>query len=91
MMKVIEGHFNPLRRPDRTIYSCRLTEKVQLDSDEREKKYRGEGKENSRGWGGLSLSFSFTIQFKHARSEALGRERRKCIEPGDKHIDSNIL
>lgn len=38
MMKVIEGHFNPLRRPDRSIYSCRLTErKVQLDSDEREK------------------------------------------------------
>lgn len=36
-MKVIEGHFNPLKRPDRTIYSCRLTEKVQLDSDEREK------------------------------------------------------
>lgn len=36
-MKVIEGHFNPLRRPDRTIYSCRLSEKVQLDSDERKK------------------------------------------------------
>ena len=36
-MKVIEGHFNPLKRPDRTIYSCRLTEKVQLDSDERKK------------------------------------------------------
>lgn len=94
MMKVIEGHFNPLRRPDRTIYSCRLTEKVQLDSDEREKKYRGEGKENKTAEAGvvsLSLSFSFTIQFKHARSEALGRKRRKCIEPGDKHIDSNIL
>lgn len=37
MMKVNEGHFNPLRRPDRTIYSCCVTEKVQLDSDEREK------------------------------------------------------
>lgn len=36
-MKVIEGHFNPLKRPDRTIYSFRLTEKVQLDSDERRK------------------------------------------------------
>lgn len=90
MMKVIEGHFNPLRRPDRTIYSCRLTEKVQLDSDEREKKYRGEGKENKTAEAGV-VSLSFTIQFKHARSEALGRERRKCIEPGDKHIDSNIL
>lgn len=41
-MKVIEGHFNPLRRPDRSIYSCRLSEKVQLDSDERE----GEKKKN---------------------------------------------
>ena len=36
-MKVIEGHFNPLKRPDRSIYSCRLTKKVQLDSDERKK------------------------------------------------------
>lgn len=38
MMKVIEGHFNPLKRPARTIYSFRLTEKVQLDSDERGEK-----------------------------------------------------
>lgn len=37
-MKVIEGHFNPLKRPARTIYSFRLTEKVQLDSDERGEK-----------------------------------------------------
>lgn len=40
MMKVIEGHFNPLKRPDRTSFSCRLTVKVQLDSDERVKRGR---------------------------------------------------
>ena len=58
-MKVIEGHFNPLKRPDRTIYSCRLTEKVQLDSDER-KKIEGkiEGTRQQRlGW---SLSHHLT-------------------------------
>lgn len=38
-MKVIEGHFNPLRRNDRTVYSRRLPRKVHLDPDER-KKYK---------------------------------------------------
>lgn len=54
-MKVIEGHFNPLRRPDRTIYSCRLTEKVQLDSDER-KKIEGKIERTRQQWLGWSLS-----------------------------------
>lgn len=43
-MEVIEGHFNPLKRPDRTVYSCRLSEKVQLDRDE-----RGNGRPTLRG------------------------------------------
>lgn len=67
MMKVIEGHFNPLKRPDRTIYSCRLTEKVQLDSDEREK--RGQYRENQTAEAGV---VPLTTLFKHARSEDLG-------------------
>lgn len=71
-MKVIEGHFNPLRRPDRIIYSCRLTEKVQLDSDERKKK-RGEDRENKTAEAGVvSLSQSY-LDMQH-----LERERYKC-------------
>lgn len=66
-MKVIEGHFNPLKRPDRTIYSCRLTEKVQLDSDEREK--RGQYRENQTAEAGV---VPLATLFKHARSEDLG-------------------
>lgn len=65
-MKVIEGHFNPLKRPARTIYSFRLTEKVQLDSDERKKK--GQYRENQTAAAGV---VRLTISFKHA-SEDLG-------------------
>lgn len=56
-MKVIEGHFNPLRRPDRTIYSCCLTEKVQLDSDERKKRRDDRGNTTAEA-GVVSLSQS---------------------------------
>lgn len=44
IVEVIEGHFNPLKRPDRTVYSCRLSEKVQLERDE-----RGDGRPTLRG------------------------------------------
>lgn len=67
MMKVIEGHFNPLRRPDRTIYSCCLTKKVQLDSDERKK--RKEDRKNKTAEAGVVLLSQ--SHFKHARSENL--------------------
>lgn len=60
MMKVIEGHFNPLRRPDRTIYSCRLPEKVQLDSDER-KKIEGKIERTRKQRLGWSLSLSHNL------------------------------
>lgn len=68
MMKVIEGHFNPLRRPDRTIYSCRRTEKVQLESDERKKKKRKEDRDNKTAEIGV-VSPSHNLSFKHAKSE----------------------
>lgn len=64
MMKVIEGHFNPLKRPDRTIFSCRLTMKVHLDSDERVKS--GRYRENQTAEAGVVL-LTFSIQ--HARVE----------------------
>lgn len=54
-MEVIEGHFNPLKRPDRTVYSCRLSEKVQLDGDERGKREaNAERSRQPRVSGGLS-------------------------------------
>lgn len=68
-MKEIEGHFNPLKRPDRTIYSCGLTVKVQLDLDERERK--GRHRENQTAEAGV---VSFTFSLKHARSE----QKKKC-------------
>lgn len=49
-MKVIEGHFNPLKRPDRSVYWCRLTEKVRLDSDESVCVWGGG--QTAEGWGG---------------------------------------
>lgn len=60
-MKVIEGHFNPLKRPDRTSFSCRLTVKVQLDSDERVE--RGRCREEQTAEAGEVLTFSIL----HAR------------------------
>lgn len=63
-MKVIEGHFNPLKRPDRTIFSCRLTVKVHLDSDERVK--TGRYREKQTAEAGVVL-LTFSIQ--HARVE----------------------
>lgn len=61
-MKVIEGHFNPLKRPDRTSFSCRLTVKVQLDSDERVK--RGRYREEQTAEAGVVL---LTLPVLHAR------------------------
>lgn len=55
-MKEIEGHFNPLKRPDRTIYSCGLTVKVQLDLDERE--WKGDTERTRQQKLGWSLSHS---------------------------------
>lgn len=65
MMKVIEGHFNPLKRPARTIYSFRLTEKVQLDSDERGEK-KGQYRVNPTAEAGVVC---LTISFKHTSED----------------------
>lgn len=59
MVEVIEGHFNPLKRPDRTVYSCRLSEKVQLDQDERGNgRLSAERSRQPRVRGGLSHPIS---------------------------------
>lgn len=70
-MKVIEGHFNPLKRPDRTSFSCRLTVKVHLDSDERVK--RGRHREEQTAQAGVVL---LTFSILHARGERC-RSRKK--------------
>lgn len=73
-MKVIEGHFNPLKRPDRTIFSCRLTVKVHLDSDERVKS--GRYREDQTAEAGVVL---LTFSSPHARVErSHGGKNPKC-------------
>lgn len=70
-MKVIEGHFNPLKRPDRTIYPCHLTEKVQLDSDERGKEgYIERTRQQRPGWS-LSQSNLNIHQVRTRRAEII--------------------
>lgn len=87
MMKVIEGHFNPLRRPDRTIYSCCLTEKVQLDSDERKKGREDRGNTTAEA-GVVSLSQS-NLNMQEVKTYK-GKDIN-AIKVRAKHIDSNIL
>lgn len=71
-MKVIEGHFNPLRRPDRTIYSCCLTERVQLKPDER--KNRSEDRENKTAKAGV-VSLSANITISHSNTQEAKKRR----------------
>lgn len=87
MMKVIEGHFNPLRRPDRTIYSCCLTKKVQLDSDERKESRVDRGNKTAEA-GVVSLSQSH-LNMQGAKTYK-GKDIN-AIKLWGKHIDSAIL
>lgn len=90
MMKVIEGHFNPLRRHDKTIYSHCLTEKIWIYMKE---KCTRKGGENNRTGAGVVFFLQFHLNMqerKRTEKDVNIRKRRANPIPDKLHNNKGV-